>query len=139
LQPIVSGTGTVFSYTNPGPYVTSNIQLISNTRLQVPKTSFYEVWTSLQVKNTGYGPNDSVYSWITSNGTPLATTLSLHSAGASNAQFTRNIMVSLNSNDYVQYVAQAASGNAGSIAATVPTPLTGMPTGASVVMSIREV
>jgi hypothetical protein len=137
-QSLTSGTGTVFSYSGPGPYVTSNIQLISNTRVTVPKTSFYEVWTSLQVLNSGSTTN-AVYSWITSNGTPLPTTLGLTSVGASNTQFTRSYMVSLNSNDYVQYVAQPWVSNVGIIQAVAPTAGVGMPTGTSVVLSIREV
>jgi ABC-type dipeptide/oligopeptide/nickel transport system permease component len=137
-QSLASGTGTVFSYSGPGPFVTSNIQLVANTRVTVPKTSFYEVWTSLQILNSG-GATNTVYSWITSNGTPLPTTLGLTSVGASNTQFTRSYMVSLNSNDYIQYVAQPGGTNGGIIQAVAPTALAGMPTGTSVVLSIREV
>ena len=96
------------------------------------------MWATLQVKNTGPGSNDGLYTWITSNGSAVANTAALIGVGASNTSATRSFMLTMNSNDYVQYVARAAPGNVGTLQVATATS-TGVPTGASVTFSIREV
>ena len=126
------------SYDGPGPFVQGGIQLLGATRVSIPKPSFYEVGGTFQVKNVAAGSNDGLYTWIVQNGTPVARTLALSSAGTSNAVVVRTFMVATTTaSDYVELAAQAAAGNVGTLSLAVPTatPVTS----ASATITIREV
>jgi len=112
--------------------------LLSNTRVSIPKKSFFEVSGTFQVTNVGPGANDGLYTWIAQNGTNVGNTLGFSAIPTSNTVVNRTFMIATNTtSDYVELVVQRATGTVGTVALTA---VSAAPvTSASATVMIREV
>jgi hypothetical protein len=108
----------------------------SNTRVSLPKKSFYEVGATLQVQNTGGATTDGLYTWIAQNGTAAPNSLTLSPIGTSNSLVVRTFFVATaTASDYIELVAWTRTGAAVALSVPSGTPVSG----ASATVTVREV
>jgi hypothetical protein len=89
------------------------VSVVSSTRITVAKTAVYEAYYSVQVHRTSGGSPVFIYIWLRKNGLDLPDTNGRVGIQSNNGDSLPIVpyVLSLNSGDYIEFVAQADDSN----------------------------
>ena len=110
-QPISDLSTTTFTYNST--IVQRNVSLVGGSSMTVGATGIYEAWYSVQLSRSAGGNSTYIYIWLRVNGSDVPDTSGRVNINSNNSDSLPIVpyILSLNSGDSVEFVAQVVGDN----------------------------